>query len=70
MTIELQRGKFLRVLDGAGSTLTARRGEVWITEQDSVRDVVLRRGQSFTLGRRGLALVEAFSDASVALDPQ
>jgi hypothetical protein len=70
MTIELQRGKFLRVLDGAGSTLTARHGEVWITEQDSVRDVVLRRGQSFTLGRRGLALVEAFSDASVSLDPR
>ena len=70
MTIELQRGKFLRVLDGAGSTLTARQGEVWITEQDSVRDVVLRRGQSFTLARGGLALVEAFSDAAVSLDPQ
>ena len=67
MTIDLQRGRFLRVMDGAGSTLTARGGEVWVTEQDSPRDVVLRPGQSFRLGRRGLALVEAFTDASVSI---
>lgn len=68
MTIELPRGRFLRVMDGAGSTVTAHAGSVWITEQDSRRDVVLRPGQRFRLGRRGLALVEAFSDASVSFD--
>ena len=67
MTIELQRGSFLRVTDGAGSTVTAHGGELWITEQDSLRDVVLRPGQSFRLARPGLALVEAFSDASISL---
>ena len=67
MTIDLKRGRFLRVMDGAGSTVTALGGEVWITEQDSLRDVVLRPGQRFTLGRSGLALVEAFSDASISL---
>jgi len=66
MTIGLQRGRFLRVVDGAGSTLTAHGGEVWITEQDSTRDVLLRAGQSFTLERQGLTLVEAFSDASIS----
>jgi hypothetical protein len=69
MTIDLQRGRFLRVMDGVGSTLTARGGEVWVTEQDSPRDVVLRPGQSFRLGRPGLALVEAFTDASVSINP-
>ena len=69
MTIDLQRGRFLRVVDGAGSTVAARAGEVWITEQDSLRDVVLRPGQRFTLGRHGLALVEAFSDASLSIEP-
>lgn len=69
MTIELRRGRFLRVLDGAGSTVTAHAGEVWITEQDSGRDVVLRPGRSLTLRRSGLALVEAFTDASVELRP-
>jgi len=34
MTIDLQRGRFFRVMDGAGSTLTAESGEVSLTEQD------------------------------------
>jgi Protein of unknown function (DUF2917) len=68
MTIDLQRGRFLRVREGAGSTITAHAGSVWITEQDNPRDVVLRPGQSFTLGRPGLALVEAFSDAAVSFE--
>lgn len=68
MTIDLQRGRFLRLVDGAGSTVTAHAGSVWLTEQDNPRDVVLRPGQSFTLGRRGVALVEAFSDASISFD--
>jgi hypothetical protein len=67
MTIDLQRGRFLRVMDGAGSTVTAHGGDVWITEEDSVRDVLLRPGQSVKLQRRGLALVEAVSDASITL---
>jgi hypothetical protein len=32
--------------------------------------VVLRPGQRFTLGRRGLALIEAFSDAAVSFEQQ
>ena len=66
MKIDLQRGRFLRVMDGAGSTVTAHAGSVWITEQDSPRDVVLRAGQSLRLRRSGLALVEAFSDAAIS----
>jgi Protein of unknown function (DUF2917) len=67
MRIELQRGRLLRVRDGAGSTVTAQAGSVWITEKDNPRDVVLRPGQQFTFGRRGLALIEAFSDATITL---
>jgi hypothetical protein len=68
MRIDLQRGRFLRVMDGAGSTLTAHAGSVWVTEEDSARDVVLRAGQSLRLGRRGLALVEAFDDADLSFE--
>ena len=53
MTIDLQRGRFLRVMDGAGSTLTAHGGEVWITEQDSARDVVLGPARASSFGRAG-----------------
>ena len=68
MRIDLQRGRFLRVVDGAGSTLTAHAGSVWVTEEDSPRDVVLRAGQSLRLRRRGVALVEAFSDAAISFE--
>jgi len=67
MRIDLRGGKFLRVQDAAGSTVTVHAGAVWITEQDNPRDVVLRPGQSFTLDRPGLALVEAFGDASISV---
>jgi hypothetical protein len=68
MKIALQRGQFLRVVNGAGSTVTAHGGAVWITEQDNPRDVVLRSGQNMTLRRAGVALVEAFEDASIVLE--
>ena len=70
MTIDLQRGRFLRVVDGAGSTVIAHAGSVWLTEQDNPRDVLLRPGQSFRLARRGLVLIEAFSDASISFERQ
>jgi hypothetical protein len=67
-TLKLQRGQILRTW--RGNTITARSGTVWITEQDSRRDVVLRQGQRFTLERPGLALVEAVSDAAISLEYQ
>lgn len=66
MTIDLERGRSLRVRDGAGMTVTARAGSVWITEQGSDRDVMLGAGRSFTLRQAGLALIEACSDASIS----
>ena len=69
MRIDLERGTLLRVRNGAGRKLTAHAGEVWITEQGNPRDVVLRAGRSFTLARPGLAIIEAFSDASLSYEP-
>lgn len=66
--IQLQRGNVLRLQPGAGRTVTACTGTLWITEQGSARDVVLRSGESYRLGQNGLALVEAFSDASLWLE--
>ena len=69
MRIDLQRGEFLRLNRSAGKTITAHAGSVWITEEDNLNDVVLAPGQSFTLARQGLALVEAFGDASISFGP-
>jgi len=68
-TIDLHRGRIIRLRGRRGTTVTARAGAVWITEQDSPRDVVLTSGESFTLARPGLALIQAFRDASISVDP-
>lgn len=67
-TIDLQRGRLLRLPRSAGKTVTARTGAVWITEEGGLEDVVLAAGESYTLGRRGVAIIEAFDDASISLE--
>ena len=65
--LRLARGQTLKVRDGAGSTICAREGTVWITEENSRKDVVLEAGHCFRLQRPGLTVVQAFADASVSL---
>jgi len=65
--LRLARGQTLKIRDAAGSTICAREGTVWITEENSRKDVVLEPGGCFRLGRPGLTIVQAFADASVSL---
>jgi len=67
-TIELPLGTLLRVREGAGVAITALGGEIWITEQDSPRDVLLRAGERFRLARPGVALVQALVGASIIFE--
>lgn len=65
--LQLSRGQTLKLKDSVGSTICAREGTVWITEEDSRKDVVLEPGNCFRIDRPGLTLVQAFADASVSL---
>jgi hypothetical protein len=65
--LRLARGQTLKVRDALGSTICCNEGAVWITEENVPRDVVLEAGHCYRLSRKGLALVHAFGDASVAL---
>jgi hypothetical protein len=65
--LRLGRGQTLKMLDAVGSTICAREGTVWITEENSRKDVVLSPGACFRVGNPGLTLVQAFADASVSL---
>ncbi len=65
--LQLARGQTLKLKDSVGSTICAREGTVWITEEDSRKDVVLEPGHCFRVDRPGLTLVQAFADASVSL---
>ena len=64
--LRLARGQTLKLRDSIGSTLCAREGTVWITEENSRKDVVLENGACYRINRPGLTLVQAFADASVS----
>jgi hypothetical protein len=64
--LELRRGRVVR-LGGMGRIVQALQGRVWITEENSARDIVLDPGQSVRLVCPGLALVEAFTDAAISI---
>ena len=65
--LRLARGQTLKILDAVGSTICAREGSVWITEENSRKDVVLTPGACFRIGRPGLTIVQAFAGASDSL---
>jgi len=65
--LRLARGQTLKMKDAVGSTICAREGSVWITEENSRKDVVLGPGSCFRIDRPGLTIVQAFADAQVSL---
>ena len=65
--LKLSRGQTLKMQNAVGNTICAREGTVWITEEDSRKDVVLENGACYRIGKPGLTLVQAFADASVSL---
>ena len=65
--LRLGRGQTLKMQDAVGSTICAREGTVWITEENSRKDVVLSPGACYRVGKPGLTIVQAFADASVSL---
>jgi hypothetical protein len=75
MQIELRSGavrlgpnQTLRVVDGAGSTVCAVEGAVWVTEENQPRDIVLESGACYQLQHPGVAVVNSLSGvASVGL---
>jgi hypothetical protein len=54
---------------GKGLQITAVAGTVWLTQARDPRDVILTRGQSFILDRKGRAVVYALKDAAIVVGP-
>jgi hypothetical protein len=68
--IHIARGRMLRIEDGAGTLIHVRAGEIWITEEGSVKDHVLGAGESFVVERAGATLAHAFRNSVVTVDAQ
>ena len=75
MTLQLKKGSIrlgpnqtLKVVDGAGSTVSAIEGSVWITEENQPKDIVLHAGGCYRLRHVGVAIVNALGgDAAVSI---
>jgi hypothetical protein len=57
----------LAIRDGQGLRIACRGGSVWITQDRDLDDVVLGAGECFTLDRPGLAILQTFKGADIAL---
>ena len=58
-----------RIDNAQGLSVTCFKGPVWITQNNDPRDIVLSPGQSFTLDRKGTAVVFALKDAAILVGP-
>ena len=64
---KLARGSIMRIEGRQGRAVTVFRGLVWITQDGDARDVIVADGQSFTLDRPGLAIVQALRDSDLLM---
>lgn len=59
----------LPLQDQQGQRVSCLEGQVWITLQHDLRDVVLEPGECFVIDRPGLTLLFALRDAIVTVSP-
>lgn len=64
-TFDMTARQSLGLPDARGTTLRVTRGTLWITQEDDTRDVVLRPGDTWTVERQGLTIVEAQTHATL-----
>jgi hypothetical protein len=69
-TLALPRDGLIALRDAEGTRVTSLKGALWITQHHQEGDVILERGQSFTIDRPGLTLVMALTPASLRLFEQ
>lgn len=65
--IGMARGSMLRIEDGVGVEVRVLEGELWLTQEGSLRDHMLLAGQSFRIDRPGLTIAQAFKRSLVGL---
>jgi hypothetical protein len=66
--VALDRGDVLRIRDGAGTTVRAQSGVLWVTEECDHDDRVLGPGVSCRIAHAGIALVEAHRPARLVIE--
>ncbi len=66
-TLDLPGGSLIPFTAIPGERVRILYGRVWLTEEGSPRDAFLASGEEVSLGRRGLAVIEALGPARIQL---
>lgn len=65
--LSLQPGQVVTLDDAAGVRIRATEGIVWVTYEDSLKDVILGPGETLVVARNGRTVVQALQPTHVAL---
>lgn len=66
-TLDLPGGSLLPFTSVPGERVRILCGRIWLTEEGNRHDAFLATGEEISLGRRGLAVIEALGPARVQL---
>jgi len=65
--VSLDTGEVLTLQDAEGTSILARTGTVWVTEEGSSEDRILGPGESAVVNRAGRTVVQALKPAWISL---
>ena len=65
--LALEPGQVLTLDDAAGVRIRATEGIVWVTYEDSLRDVIVGPGETLVIGRNGRTVVQALQQTHVSI---
>ncbi len=65
--VALKEGEVLALDDAAGTSIKARCGSVWITEEGETKDFVIGPGESRVVKRPGRTLVQALKPSWISI---
>jgi hypothetical protein len=69
LPVRLPARSVYRLEDAKGQQITVLSGVVWVTQANDPRDIILTRGRSFIIDRKGLTVAYALKDAAIAVGP-
>jgi hypothetical protein len=67
LVIELEYRGVVPIEGPVGTSIECLRGRIWITEPGEPDDIVLEVGQSFTISRGGVVVMQGLSQGSVGI---
>jgi hypothetical protein len=68
VVIQLERGDVLPLDNARDARIACLEGTLWITQEGDRTDIILAKGQTRTLERKGRALLQAMSTARIAVE--